>query len=100
MRSRSGQAELTVADDGPGMAPARRVSALTRFEGDRTARKAGLGLAIVARLVAADNGTVALDETPGGGLTAVIRLPVAPTPGAADDDETDVSLRPVRQSRA
>lgn len=69
--------DVTVADDGPGMTPARRTSALARFEGDQTARKAGLGLAIVAQLVAADNGSVVLDETPGGGLTVAIQLPTA-----------------------
>jgi two-component system sensor histidine kinase TctE len=58
------------------------MAALTRFEGDRTARKAGLGLAIVARLVEADHGKVNLEETAGGGLTAVIHLPAAAEHGA------------------
>lgn len=69
-----GEVELTVADNGPGMSPARRASAFDRFEGDQSGRKSGLGLAIVARLLAADGGTIALEETDGGGLTAVVRL--------------------------
>ena len=73
----NGDVVLTVADDGPGMPPGRRETALARFEGDGVGRKAGLGLAIVARLVAADHGSVVLEETPGGGLTAVVRLPAA-----------------------
>ena len=66
---------LTVADNGPGMSAGLRASAFDRFEGDNTGRKAGLGLAIVARLLAMDHGSIELDETPGGGLTATIRLP-------------------------
>lgn len=68
-------AVITVEDDGPGMTPERRASAFLRFEGDRSGRKAGLGLAIVARLVTADYGTVELDETSGGGLTVTVQLP-------------------------
>lgn len=73
----TGQVVVVVADDGPGMSPAQRLNALQRFEGDAAGRKAGLGLAIVARLVATDHGSVILDETPGGGLTVLIRLPAA-----------------------
>ena len=36
----------------------------------------GLGLAIVHRLAAANGAEVALEETPGGGLTVVLRLPL------------------------
>ena len=66
---------LTVADDGPGMPAHRRESALGRFVGDRAERAStGLGLAIVARLIGADGGAFELLDTPGGGLTAVVRL--------------------------
>ena len=37
----------------------------------------GLGLSIVAALVAAHAGTVAVDETPGGGATFRVSLPLA-----------------------
>lgn len=66
---------LAVTDDGPGMSPRRRAIAFERFDGDRSGGNTGLGLAIVARLVAADHGSVVLDEAVGGGLTALIRLP-------------------------
>jgi signal transduction histidine kinase len=66
---------LTVADDGPGMPAQRRANAFVRFESDRSGRKSGLGLAIVARLIAADHGSVALEERSGGGLSALVRLP-------------------------
>ncbi|MDQ1695604.1 MAG: hypothetical protein QOJ03_957 [Frankiaceae bacterium] len=69
---------LTVADDGPGMSAELRASAFERFVSDRSGpASAGLGLAIVARLVAADHGRAELRETPGGGLTAIVRLPAA-----------------------
>ena len=68
---------LAIADNGPGMPLGLRASAFDRFEGDNSGRKAGLGLAIVARLVSMDHGSIELDETPGGGLTATIRLPAA-----------------------
>jgi signal transduction histidine kinase len=37
----------------------------------------GLGLAIVDRLTVASGGTAALSDTPGGGLTVTIELPLA-----------------------
>ncbi|MFU8852691.1 ATP-binding protein, partial [Micromonospora sp. SL1-18] len=38
----------------------------------------GLGLAIVAALVAAHHGTVEVAETPGGGATFRVKLPLLP----------------------
>jgi signal transduction histidine kinase len=78
----NGRVLLRVADDGPGMSPARREQAFARFASDGSRPgKTGLGLTIVARLVAADRGETRLEQTPGGGLTVVIRLP-AVHPGA------------------
>lgn len=73
-----GEVVVRVADDGPGMSAQRRETAFARFVSDRSGpTKTGLGLAIVARLVAADHGTSTLEQTAGGGLTAVVRLPIA-----------------------
>lgn len=72
-----GEVVLTVADNGPGMSPARRASAFDRFETDHAGRKSGLGLAIINRLVSSDRGSIALEETAGGGLTAIVRLRAA-----------------------
>jgi signal transduction histidine kinase len=69
--------EVRVADDGPGMSPHARATAFRRFGRSGTGGN-GLGLAIVARLAAVNGAETALEETPGGGLTAVLRLPVAP----------------------
>lgn len=83
---------LSVADDGPGMPEERRETAFAPFVSDRSSpTKTGLGLAIVARLVAGDHGTTTLEQTAGGGLTAVVRLPTAagtPTAPSAAARET------------
>jgi signal transduction histidine kinase len=65
--------ELTVLDAGPGMTAEARARAFDRFWRPNGADRdggSGLGLAIVRRLVAADGGTIELDEAPGGGLAA------------------------------
>ena len=51
-----------------------------RVESSRTrdAGGAGLGLSIVAALVSAHGGSVDVEETPGGGATFRVLLPLAP----------------------
>ena len=73
---------LIVRDHGPGVAP-DVLPSLTRpfFRGDsaRTAATgAGLGLAIVAKMVQNMGGSLDLSNSPSGGLMAVIRLQQAP----------------------
>ncbi len=72
-----GGAELVVADDGPGIPPDTREKIFERFvrgAGDRGG-SFGLGLAIVAAVVAAHDGTVTVDESPHGGARFTVRLP-------------------------
>ena len=76
-KSNTGHVVLTVADNGPGMTAAHRAEAFTRYGGEAAAGRSGLGLAIVSRLVTADHGRIDLDETAGGGLSVVVRLPAA-----------------------
>lgn len=64
-----------VRDDGPGMTDETKAVAFRRF-GNPKARGAGLGLAIVHRLVTVNGGTARLEDTPGGGLTVVLDLPL------------------------
>ncbi|MGW3942745.1 sensor histidine kinase [Streptomyces phaeochromogenes] len=64
-----------VRDDGPGMTEEAKAVAFRRF-GNPKARGAGLGLAIVHRLVTVNGGTARLEDTPGGGLTVVLELPL------------------------
>jgi signal transduction histidine kinase len=70
----SGQAVITVADDGPGMTAEQQRLAFRRFASGKPGGT-GLGLAIVDRLIEASGGTVSLADTAGGGLTVRIELP-------------------------
>ncbi|WP_433126971.1 sensor histidine kinase [Micromonospora sp. CA-240977] len=85
-----GHAIIEVADSGPGLSPEQAERVFERFyraDAARTRRAdgntgTGLGLAIVAALVAAHGGSVEVTETPGGGATFRVRLPLLPQ---ADD---------------
>jgi signal transduction histidine kinase len=66
-------ATVVVADNGPGMSTRQQEMAFRRFF-SATPGGAGLGLAIVHRLVTANGGSAALSDTPGGGLTVTLRL--------------------------
>jgi signal transduction histidine kinase len=67
--------ELRVRDQGPGLSAEDRARAFDRFwRGRSGGGGSGLGLAIVRKLADADAATVALEEAPGGGLDAVLRL--------------------------
>ena len=76
---------VAVRDDGAGMAPAVAARVFERFyradaSRSRTAPDAsgsGLGLSIVAGLVAAHAGTVEVDSVPGTGTTFRVALPAA-----------------------
>ncbi len=67
---------LTVADRGPGIPPEHRDAIFERFSrANSSAPGAGLGMAIIARVVEAHHGTITLDEREGGGLAIRLRLP-------------------------
>jgi len=67
---------IAVDDDGPGLAPSMRQVVLQRgVRADEAAPGSGLGLAIVRDLAELHGGSVALDNAPGGGLRARLRLP-------------------------
>jgi two-component system OmpR family sensor kinase len=73
---------LEVSDDGPGLSDADAARVFERFYRSDPSRSrqsggAGLGLSIVAAIVAAHGGTVAAAPRPGGGTTFTIRLPIA-----------------------
>src|SRR5581483_2882983 len=79
-------AELAVADDGPGIPDPLQPEVFQRFtRGDssrsRAAGSTGLGLSIVAAIVAAHGGTVTLASRPGATVFTV-RLPWAAQPVA------------------
>ncbi|MEU4079651.1 two-component sensor histidine kinase [Streptomyces venezuelae] len=75
--------ELTVRDQGPGIAADELPHVFERFWRSPSARSlpgSGLGLSIVARTVRHAGGTIALTPAEGGGTVATVRLPGAPTP--------------------
>jgi two-component system sensor histidine kinase TctE len=76
-----GSALLTIADQGPGIAPALRERLFQPFAaqpaGGELKAGAGLGLAICREIVESLAGELSLDNRPGGGLDAVVRLPLA-----------------------
>ncbi len=70
-------AELRVVDHGRGIPVAARERALAPFErlDPGSSRPGiGLGLAIADGFAAAMGGSLSLDDTPGGGLTVIVRL--------------------------
>ncbi|MCI2238470.1 DUF4118 domain-containing protein [Paenibacillus sp. TRM 82003] len=74
-------AQLLVVDHGPGLPGAAKERAFTPFQrlGDRSGAGLGLGLGLaVARgLTEAVGGRLDAEDTPGGGLTMVLALPLA-----------------------
>jgi two-component system OmpR family sensor kinase len=84
------RAIVEVVDHGEGVAPQIREKIFQRFWRADTSRTretggSGLGLAIVSSIVAAHNGTVDVVETPGGGATFRVSLPLA---GSAASPQT------------
>ena len=74
--------ELRVIDRGPGIPVEDRDAVFEPFQrrddhATSTGAGVGLGLAIARGFIEAMHGTMTLDDTPGGGLTAVIALPSA-----------------------
>ncbi len=69
---------LRVSDDGPGLEPEERARAMQRGERfDESVPGTGLGLAIVRDIAKLYGGTIALDESPMGGLEVKLELPRA-----------------------
>ncbi|WP_448808379.1 ATP-binding protein [Agromyces bauzanensis] len=75
-----GRTELRVADRGPGIPRERRDQVFTPFQrlGDTDNETGlGLGLALSKGFVEGMDGTLEAEDTPGGGLTMVVTLPIA-----------------------
>ncbi|MEU2623765.1 ATP-binding protein [Streptomyces sp. NPDC007157] len=87
----AGRAELRIIDRGPGLPAGGRDRLFEPFQrlGDTdNTTGLGLGLALARGLTEAMDGTLTPEDTPGGGLTMVVSLPLA--------DRTQPSLTPQR----
>jgi PAS domain S-box-containing protein len=76
----AGDIRITVSDEGRGIPPRERESLFTAFYRARSANESavpglGLGLYIVRELVRAHDGSIAIDEAPGGGARFIVELP-------------------------
>jgi K+-sensing histidine kinase KdpD len=80
-RDRGPHVELSIVDFGPGIAMADRARMFTPFQrlDDHATDGLGLGLAIAKGFTEAMQGTLTPADTPGGGLTMTISIPVAGT---------------------
>ncbi|MBW8268252.1 PAS domain-containing protein [Caldovatus aquaticus] len=84
-RRAGGTVELRVADSGPGIPPELRERIFgpfftTKPDGVGT----GVGLALCRAVAGTHGGAMRAEETPGGGATFVLSLPVPPGPPAAE----------------
>jgi K+-sensing histidine kinase KdpD len=67
--------EFSVADNGPGIPNALKTKALDLFSRlDPSVEGTGVGLAMVKRILEISDGTLRLEDTPGGGLTVVFGI--------------------------
>jgi signal transduction histidine kinase len=100
LRAVDRSARLSVSDDGPGVPAGEREAVFERFTRGSTSVPggSGLGLALVRESVAALGGSARAEESPWGGLSVVVRIPVADAPDRAahwpPEDQAD-STRPM-----
>ncbi len=73
--------EISVADEGPGIAPDERERVFEMFSQNSGGARAGLGLAIAKAFVEAHGGTIWIDPTTAHGARVVFTVPAA-APGA------------------
>ncbi|HEY8580009.1 MAG TPA: ATP-binding protein [Beijerinckiaceae bacterium] len=93
VRRRGATAEISVADRGPGIAPADRERVLGRFvrlEGARSRPGSGLGLSLAAAVARLHNGQIRIEDN-APGLRVVIAMPAVqgePQEAGRPDDAT------------
>jgi signal transduction histidine kinase len=90
---------IEVADHGPGLTPEDRRRAFRRFYRADPVRAredggAGLGLSIARELILAQGGSISLVDTPGGGLTVRVELPLAVEPTTPAEPASPAAAAP------
>jgi two-component system sensor histidine kinase KdpD len=87
----AGTVELRVADHGPGIPGPERERIFDQFYrlkgGGRRPEGTGMGLAICRGIVEAHGGSLQVENTPGGGATFVLTLPVSPRRAPLEEEE-------------
>ena len=73
---RAGEVEVRVVDHGPGVPEHIKPRIFDKFYRGKEAGSAGLGLTIAQQVVTAHGGTIDVVDTPGGGATFRVRLPL------------------------
>jgi len=84
-----GVAVLTVADHGHGIAEEERENVFGLFyrvvdQSARATRGVGIGLALARQLVEKLGGTIGISDTPGGGASFRVTLPLVDAPPASE----------------
>ncbi|MEW6055112.1 MAG: ATP-binding protein [Bdellovibrionota bacterium] len=95
--------EIKVSDTGPGIDQKARQWVFERFKqidsGDaRRFEGTGLGLSIVKEFVELHEGTVRIEDTPGGGASFIVQIPIGELQGKPV--EADLSLRDLFDCRS
>lgn len=81
---RAGEVEVDVVDSGPGVPDAVKPRIFDKFYRGKEAGSAGLGLTIAQQVVTSHGGRIDVLDTPGGGATFRVRLPL---PDEEGDEE-------------
>jgi signal transduction histidine kinase len=101
-RTRDEHAEITVRDEGAGIAPEHLPHLFEQFyTADRSRRRGGtgLGLAIAKRIIEAHGGSISATSPPGAGATFTVLLPIS-APAAAAPPESREAPREDSHPRA
>ena len=85
----TGRVRLCVIDNGPGVAPEIRSRIFEPFFTTKGADMGtGIGLSMCQNIVAAHGGVIAVEETPGGGATFTVDLPLRMAEAVAPAEDT------------
>jgi len=89
-----GEAEIVVADRGPGIPPGDEARVFDKFyRGERTRGGVGLGLTICSAIVAAHGGRIWVENRDGGGAAFHVVLPIEGEPPVMDLPEPREAIR-------